>query len=105
MTIEDLKETASLARLNIDESTLAAMLPAFEQMVGYFAQMQEADNDFDAFPDEFARAGDQNRVNAPFFNSVNLVSNSVNENLLNNAGPRDGRFIVIPNVLDRQNGV
>ena len=105
MTINDLKETASLARLNIDESELAAMLPAFEQMVEYFAEMQKAEDDINAFPDGFAGENGHNTVNAAFFRYVNPISTMVNHDLLDNAGGRDGRFIVTQNILDRPNGV
>jgi hypothetical protein len=56
--------------------------------------MQAADNDTSAFPAGFSvensGAGSPDR----FRSDETLVSN-----LLNNAGDRDGRFIVIPNVL------
>jgi Asp-tRNA(Asn)/Glu-tRNA(Gln) amidotransferase C subunit len=32
-------------------------------------------------------------------NPNNNPSDNLNENLLNNAGERDGRFVVVPNVL------
>jgi hypothetical protein len=43
MNIEDLKETAALAHLNRGEAELEAAFPAFEQMLGFFAAMQAAD--------------------------------------------------------------
>jgi aspartyl-tRNA(Asn)/glutamyl-tRNA(Gln) amidotransferase subunit C len=112
MEIEDLQITAQLAHLNMSEEELAAAFPAFEQMLGFFAAMRGADNDTSAFPAGFsaesAGAGSSDRVrSADHFrsdtpnhdpnNSQNTVSQGLN--LLHNAGDRDGRFIVIPNVL------
>jgi aspartyl-tRNA(Asn)/glutamyl-tRNA(Gln) amidotransferase subunit C len=129
MKIEDLQVTAQLAHLNMGEEELAAAFPAFEQMLGFFAAMQAADNDLSAFPAGFpaentgdaARTGSSDRLrSADHFrsdvpndnsnNAQNTVSQGLNSdrfrsdetlvsNLLNNAGDRDGRFIVIPNVL------
>ena len=135
MTIEDLKETAALAHLNLEESELAAAFPAFEQMLGYFAAMQAADDDKAAFPQGLisplpglvGASGHSQLVDSGFFRldspavskadgpaTGSTVSKAagmaaepfsynpspgLNENLLNNAGERDGRFLVIPNVL------
>ncbi|MDR1597234.1 MAG: aspartyl/glutamyl-tRNA amidotransferase subunit C [Treponema sp.] len=123
MKIEDLQITAQLAHLNMDEEELAAAFPAFEQMLGFFAAMQAADNDTSAFPaglsaedtgsSDRLRSSDHFRSDSPNHNpnnSQNTVSQGLNSdrvrpdetlvsNLLNNAGDRDGRFIVIPNVL------
>jgi aspartyl-tRNA(Asn)/glutamyl-tRNA(Gln) amidotransferase subunit C len=125
MKIEDLQITAQLAHLNMGEEELAAAFPAFEQMLGFFAAMQAADNDTSAFPAGFSvensgagspdrfRSADHFRSDIPDHNpnnSQNTVSQGLNSdrfrsdetlvsNLLNNAGDRDGRFIVIPNVL------
>ena len=101
MTIEDLKETAAMAHLNTDESELAAMLPAFEQMLGFFAVTQRETS---ALNEAY---GNSRMVNSDFFTSdrsdpANVFSNpssGLNNDLLNNAGERDGRFFVIPNVL------
>ena len=112
MKIEDLQVTAQLAHLNMDEKELAAAFPAFEQMLGFFAAMQAADKDSEAFPEAFTAASQT--VSAAHFRSDNpnhnpnnshtTSSNGLNDetlvsNLLNNAGDRDGRFIVVPNVL------
>jgi aspartyl-tRNA(Asn)/glutamyl-tRNA(Gln) amidotransferase subunit C len=111
MEIEDLKETAVLAHLNLGDDELAAAFPAFEQMLGFFAAMQDADNDESLFPHGGAKNAlppGQNagarmveagffRVDDPAVQSAG--SGTLNEKLLNNAGDRDGRFLVIPNVL------
>jgi aspartyl-tRNA(Asn)/glutamyl-tRNA(Gln) amidotransferase subunit C len=113
MKIEDLQMTALLAHLNMNEDELAASFPAFEQMLGFFAAMQGADEDRETFPLENSGAvsgisaaarivfSDHFRSDNPDNNdnSFNNPSPSLSLNLLNNAGERDGRFIVIPNVL------
>jgi aspartyl-tRNA(Asn)/glutamyl-tRNA(Gln) amidotransferase subunit C len=117
MKIEDLQVTAQLAHLNMGEAALAAAFPAFEQMLGFFAAMQAADHDTAAFPaglaGDAAQTGSFVRPAAHFRpdgsnynaqNSQNTGSIDTNDealvsNLLHNAGDRDGRFIVVPNVL------
>ncbi|MDR2618724.1 MAG: aspartyl/glutamyl-tRNA amidotransferase subunit C [Treponema sp.] len=111
MKIEDLKETADLAHLNLSDEELAAAFPAFEQMLGYFAAMQAADQDESLF----AQAGGSRETPVPagqnagarivdslFFRpDAPAAANreALTSDLLNNAGGRDGRFLVIPNVL------
>jgi aspartyl-tRNA(Asn)/glutamyl-tRNA(Gln) amidotransferase subunit C len=115
--MDDLKETAVLAHLNLRDEELAKAFPAFEQILGYFAAMQDADGDESLFPKNAPAVSvpaGQNAgariVPAGFFRkdsagseSFNVASNNpgnnINENLLNNSGERDGRFLVIPNVL------
>ncbi|GHV80451.1 hypothetical protein AGMMS49944_22420 [Spirochaetia bacterium] len=108
MKIEDLQVTAQLAHLNMDEKELAAAFPAFEQMLGFFAAMQAADKDTEAFPEAALAAaftGASQTVSSDHFRSDNPHHNPNNSHttlvrdLLNNAGDRDGRFIVVPNVL------
>ncbi|MDR2793274.1 MAG: aspartyl/glutamyl-tRNA amidotransferase subunit C [Treponema sp.] len=113
MKIEDLQETAALAHLNLKDEELKAAFPAFEQMLGFFAAMQAADNDTEAFSASIAGLSHQTHtVGSDFFRqdtAPDLGAKGVskeqggaifdNESLINNAGERDGRFIVIPNVL------
>ncbi|MDR0758968.1 MAG: aspartyl/glutamyl-tRNA amidotransferase subunit C [Treponema sp.] len=110
MDIEDLKVTAQLAHLNLDEGELAASFPAFEQMLGFFAAMQAADGDTAAFPVPGSREIDAAGANARtvcigYFRADvhTTASTGLNQpeipNLIDNAGERDGRFILIPNVL------
>jgi aspartyl-tRNA(Asn)/glutamyl-tRNA(Gln) amidotransferase subunit C len=119
MTIDDLRETAELAHLNLGDEELAAAFSSFEQMLGYFAAMQAADGDKDLFPHDDASStpAGQNagarivfsgyfRTDDPGFSGTADNSSNNNPNgetsasdLLNNAGERDGRFLVIPNVL------
>jgi aspartyl-tRNA(Asn)/glutamyl-tRNA(Gln) amidotransferase subunit C len=122
MKIDDLRETARLAHLNLSDDELAGAFPAFEQMLGFFAAMQAADADAGAFAvpvspaaagpasgaAEGGAAGASRAVGADFFRPdapirsyapVSPHPENQTLNLLNNAGERDGRFIVVPNVL------
>jgi aspartyl-tRNA(Asn)/glutamyl-tRNA(Gln) amidotransferase subunit C len=107
MTIEDLKVTAALAHLNLSDEELAAAFPAFEQMLGYFAAMQAADNDpaLQGSGGEDSIAGKAQLTSAYFRLDQGLEDAGRNdtaglsEAMLDNAGIRDGRFVVIPNVL------
>jgi aspartyl-tRNA(Asn)/glutamyl-tRNA(Gln) amidotransferase subunit C len=96
MDIEELVITAQLAHLKVDEKELAASLPAFEQMLGFFAAMRAADTE-----DNLART--VMKVDAAHFRPDTppggLSDRDLNESILNNSGERDGRFVVIPNVL------
>ncbi|MDR2186327.1 MAG: aspartyl/glutamyl-tRNA amidotransferase subunit C [Treponema sp.] len=109
MKIEDLQETAALAHLRMEAEELAGAFPAFEQMLGYFAAMQAAGEDRAAFPEDAAVianfsaarnvSADHFRSDNPFHNPQDLNDRPLNSDLLNNAGDRDGLFIVVPNVL------
>jgi aspartyl-tRNA(Asn)/glutamyl-tRNA(Gln) amidotransferase subunit C len=128
MKIDVLQETVRLAHLNMDDEELAASFPAFEQMLGFFAAMQAADEDRAAFPGGSLAgdaapvsglSGSSRTVSSQHFrpdlsgdNPNNQANNppggvkdgaAVREglisNMLNNAGERDGRFVVVPNVL------
>ncbi|GHU08265.1 hypothetical protein FACS1894151_03890 [Spirochaetia bacterium] len=63
--------------------------PASPGIAGNIASAQTVDSLF------FRRDNPEN----PVYNENSGLASSVNENLLNKAGERDGRFIVIPNVL------
>jgi aspartyl-tRNA(Asn)/glutamyl-tRNA(Gln) amidotransferase subunit C len=107
MNIEDLRETAALAYLNLGDEELAAAFPAFEQMLGYFAAMQAADKDEAAFGGgpEAAPAGLSalaRTVSSGHFrhdNQNSHTSEDITGPMLDNSGERDGRFVVVPNVL------
>ncbi|MDR1352694.1 MAG: aspartyl/glutamyl-tRNA amidotransferase subunit C [Treponema sp.] len=102
MNIEDLKETAALAHLNLDEAELEGAFPAFEQMLGFFAAMQAADKDEAAFPVPISgNAGRSRPAESGFFrpDAGNDGNAGAESGLLDNAGERDGRFVVVPNVL------
>ncbi|MDR0452484.1 MAG: aspartyl/glutamyl-tRNA amidotransferase subunit C [Treponema sp.] len=101
MDVEDLKETAALAHLNLDEAELEGSFPAFEQMLGFFAAMQAADKDGAAFPVPIGGSAGQPRpAESGFFRpDAGSTGTDPASGLLDNAGERDGRFIVVPNVL------
>jgi aspartyl-tRNA(Asn)/glutamyl-tRNA(Gln) amidotransferase subunit C len=109
MKIEDLQETAALAHLSMEAEELAGAFPAFEQMLGYFAAMQAADEDRVAFPEDAAAIASfsaARNVSSGHFrpdtfphNPQGLNDQPSNSDLLHNAGDRDGPFIVVPNVL------
>jgi aspartyl-tRNA(Asn)/glutamyl-tRNA(Gln) amidotransferase subunit C len=109
MNIEDLRETAALAHLNLGDGELAAAFPAFEQMLGYFAAMQAADKDEAAFGanggQEAAPAGLSalaRTVSSGHFRLDNQnphTNEDIAGRMLDNSGERDGRFVVVPNVL------
>lgn len=116
MTREDLLATASLARLGMTEDEAAAALPAFERMLGYFAALEAADQDEDAFG---ARVADLEpaslavraaaRLRSDVIENSNNVNNAnrLNLNDLNNlaaelmhrAPESENGFFVLPNVL------
>jgi aspartyl-tRNA(Asn)/glutamyl-tRNA(Gln) amidotransferase subunit C len=117
MPLAALKETAQLAHLNLGKDELSAALPAFEQMLGFFAAMQGADDDT-AFNNaavqglSAGQAAGARLVGADHFRGTTNGKDGnpgaapdknadaeLNEKILTNAGERDGRFIVIPNVL------
>jgi aspartyl-tRNA(Asn)/glutamyl-tRNA(Gln) amidotransferase subunit C len=89
----DLEETAALAHLILDEAELIRAFPAFEQMLDFFAAMQDADTDPSVGSSAHSRV-----VSASHFRlDTAVVTEPVN--LVTNAGEHDGHFIVIPNVL------
>jgi aspartyl-tRNA(Asn)/glutamyl-tRNA(Gln) amidotransferase subunit C len=106
MNIEDLRETAALAHLNLSEEELAGAFPAFEEMLGFFTAMQAADREFSsvegAAPAEsFARTLDSRRFREDLCaeGDGNPGGEGTVEQMLDSAGERDGRFVVVPNVL------
>ncbi|MDR0586745.1 MAG: aspartyl/glutamyl-tRNA amidotransferase subunit C [Treponema sp.] len=105
MDQRELEETAELAHLNINKEELAAALPAFEQMLGFFAIMQGADTDTEV-PGPAAGIAAGQAAGALLVSSGHFRGDKApggaavpREDMLNNAGDRDGAFIVIPNVL------
>jgi aspartyl-tRNA(Asn)/glutamyl-tRNA(Gln) amidotransferase subunit C len=105
MNIEDLRETAALAHLNLSEEELAGAFPAFEEMLGFFTAMQAADRELapagGAAPAEsFARALDSRRFRDDLRGEGgNPGGEGTVEQMLDSAGERDGPFVVVPNVL------
>jgi len=111
MEIRDLQETAFLAHLNLSQEELDGAFPAFEEMLKYFAAMQAADRDEAAFTGSIKHADSMSHaegmaafsrmVNADCFrqDSIHPGNPDLSEKMLERAGERDGRFLVIPNVL------
>ena len=115
MTREDLLATAGLARLGMTDDEAAAALPAFERMLGYFAALQAADQDEDAFgarvadlePASLAVQAAARLRSDVIENSNNALNNRLNPNDLNNlatelmhrAPESENGFFVLPNVL------
>jgi aspartyl-tRNA(Asn)/glutamyl-tRNA(Gln) amidotransferase subunit C len=107
MTIEDMETTASLARLRLDKAELEQAFPAFEQMLSFFADMQDADDDTAAFGVPIAGLARDAREGSPeLFRGDDPAGAdqynpafSLNEAFLENTGERDGPFMVIPTVL------
>ncbi|MDR2397974.1 MAG: aspartyl/glutamyl-tRNA amidotransferase subunit C [Spirochaetaceae bacterium] len=101
--MEDLKETAELAHLTLSEQDLAAAFPAFEQMLGFFAAMQGADQDAEAFPAPADKLSGPSRIVSQTHFRQDTLSplrdKALVLTLLDNAGDRDGCFVLVPNVL------
>jgi aspartyl-tRNA(Asn)/glutamyl-tRNA(Gln) amidotransferase subunit C len=100
--IEDLRITASLAHLNADEAELEAALPAFREMLSYFAAMQAADGDEKAFGGGIAGlsfSGESVRSSHFRADAALAPAENLTELMLDNSGERDSRFIAVPNVL------
>ncbi|MDR3247936.1 MAG: aspartyl/glutamyl-tRNA amidotransferase subunit C [Treponema sp.] len=123
MEMEDLRQTAALAHLNLDEKELSGAFSAFEQMLGYFAAMQAADGDKTVFPVGGTAGASSAASPAAGLSAVARTLPStyfrpdsphpqqntrlpgvtgdeeVIARMLDSAGERDGRFVVVPNVL------
>jgi aspartyl-tRNA(Asn)/glutamyl-tRNA(Gln) amidotransferase subunit C len=91
MELAVLRETAALARINMSGDDMEKTFPAFEQMLSFFAVMES--NDSGEQTDFTAVAGSlrPDMAAAP--------DDDLFESMLSQAPERDGRFIVIPNVL------
>ena len=111
MTIGDLTEdltiTAELAHLDLDAAELRRAESAFEQMLAFFAEMRHADDDAAAFGAPIDGLQRDARESGPGLLRVDDAAGaaaynpafSLNEPFMQNAGERDGPFMVIPNVL------
>jgi aspartyl/glutamyl-tRNA(Asn/Gln) amidotransferase C subunit len=101
--IEELRETAALAHLNLDENELTGALSAFEEMLGYFAVMQAADSEIKG-PSPGISAAARTVSSGHFREDGGAPAAGEDreariEGMLDNAGERDDRFVVVPNVL------
>jgi aspartyl-tRNA(Asn)/glutamyl-tRNA(Gln) amidotransferase subunit C len=127
MNIEDLRETAALAHLNLDLEELSGAFPAFEEMLGFFAAMRAADREappaagtpateiptteipVTEIPATETHAAGISAVarivDSLWFRGDGAVNSGAGggaetaEQMLDSAGERDGRFVVVPNVL------
>jgi Asp-tRNA(Asn)/Glu-tRNA(Gln) amidotransferase C subunit len=102
--VEELRETAALAHLNLDEGELTGALSAFEEMLGYFALMQAADSEIPG-PQPGVSAVARTVSSGCFRGDGGAPSPGGEDRegciggMLDSAGERDGRFVVVPNVL------
>lgn len=92
-----------MAHLNLNDDELAAMYPRFEQMIDFFSSARNAGKDTKAFPggiknDEPVLPGTR-KFNSGFFRPDMPVDSKEKDSMLDNAGERDGRFLLVPNVL------
>ena len=104
MELKDLKETAELARLNLGGDELRNIFPEFEQMLSFFSVLRDSDGG-----NTITAAGEQaGEAPASIPTAVSGLLRSdtespgeegLNESMLSQSPERDGRFIVIPNVL------
>jgi aspartyl-tRNA(Asn)/glutamyl-tRNA(Gln) amidotransferase subunit C len=105
VSARDLSITASLAHLSSGEAELEAALPAFRDMLSYFAAMQAADNDEEAFggPLSGLSSAGEGASSAHFRPDAETPQaetlKNLTETMLDNSGERDSHFIVVPNVL------
>jgi aspartyl-tRNA(Asn)/glutamyl-tRNA(Gln) amidotransferase subunit C len=98
MDIEELRTTAELAHIKMDDAALKEAFPAFEQMLSFFQAMQAADND-KSLSGEASLERPLAESSAFRLDAARTGREVDGESLIQNAGETDGRFIVIPNVL------
>ena len=88
MDIQELKTIAQLASLNMSEEELAAVLPAFEQMLVFFDTMNEADAA--TFQQDESPSLTEPLVGAEHFRSDEIKTNTAES---------EGFYFEIPGVL------
>jgi len=120
MELQELEKTAELAHLNADTEKIKALFPAFEQMAGFLDTMEEAEPAlkemlsggielFNGLPFAGALLVTEQDISKSAAEAksggredgLNIQEEGINiiEEMLQNAGERDGNFFVIPNVL------
>lgn len=92
MDTRELHVTAELAHIELSEAETGLLADAVAQMVDYFARMQELP--VDDLPPTTHALLTRNRLR-----SDEVRSESLADELIENAPDVDDRFIVIPNVL------
>jgi len=93
MDTNELKTTASLARLSLDDGELDKLAGMVDQILDYFSKMMEID--VDHLPPTTHAFQEENVVRADFPESRQNLA----DRLIDAAPEREGRFITIPNVL------
>lgn len=97
MDSEELRITAELAHLNMSDEELDTARGAFEQMLEYFQAMQDAGAVISGL--ESGAADKMSAAPAGFRADNSPLSESFCDEIIKRAAERDGRFIVVPNVL------
>jgi len=99
MDVNELKTTASLARLSLEEGELTKLSGMVDQMLDYFSIMMEID--VDHLPPTTHALQKENivRDDNPNFSDKSPENRGTPDELLDRAPEREDRFITIPNVL------
>jgi len=92
MLKEELITTANLARLKLDESEYEKFNQEITRMIETFSIIEKAD--VDALPPAIHLVAKENRTREDVPADVSIA-----DRLIENAPEKDGRFIVVPNVL------
>ena len=92
MLKEELLVTASLARLELDETEAEKLNQAITQMIEYFSLMEKLD--VDNLPPTTHISAKENRTREDVTAEISIA-----DKLIENAPEKDGRFIVVPNIL------
>ena len=93
VTHDDVRHVAALARLAFDEQSEGAMVEQLNAILGYVDMLQRADT------------GDIPPLAHPFADEAPMREDvardaGLSAELLENAPERDGRFILVPPVID-----
>ena len=94
-----------MAHFNLNEKELNEILPLFNEMLKFFELMQTGEQEKTTFlPGKSGPYGFSRIVDSTFYRSgtekqADGNSAALTEEFLENAGERDGRFIVVPNVF------
>lgn len=93
VTHDDVRHVAALARLVFDEAATAAMADQLNTILGYVDLLQRAET------------GDVPATAHPFAEDAPMRDDTVEhsgliEALLDNAPERDGRFVIVPRVIE-----
>lgn len=98
MDLSELRTTAELAQLELDEAELERLGTAVEQMVVYFSKMSEIDVDSLSPTTHALLSRNRTRSDQVLADEPDR-RRSTPDQLLENATDLEDRFIVIPNVL------